>query len=229
LIEVNIQMSLSPSQAFQASPRESAASPTAGPGLRVRNKRAKLARIRAAAGALFREKGFDATTGREIAERAGVATGTVFLYVRDKRELLFLIFREDAERILDAAPRTLAEGVSLVDALMELFGPLLEFYGREPAMARLFVRELFFRPNEEQEEMGALSRRLGEVVLSLVVAARARDELRADVEPRFATGMLLAQYGFWILGWLGVGTVPEAAVAPNLQRALALTIAGLAP
>jgi AcrR family transcriptional regulator len=204
-------------------------SPDARPGLRVRNKLEKLARIRAAAAELFREKGFDATTGREIAERAGVATGTVFLYVRDKRELLFLIFREDAERILDGAPRELAAGVSLVDALMGIFDPLLEFYSREPELARLFVRELFFRPSEEQEEMGALSRRLSEVVHAFVVGAQARGDLRADVASRFATGMLLAHYGFWILGWLGVGTVPKDAVQPNLRRALALSIEGLAP
>ena len=199
------------------------------PGLRARNKLEKLVRIRDAAAELFREKGFDATTGREIAERAGVATGTVFLYVRDKRELLFLIFREDAEAILDAAPRELADGVGLVDALMSLFGPLLAFYGREPALARLFVRELFFRRSQEQEEMGALSQRLGEIVFSLVAAARTRGDLRPDVDARFAAGLLLAQYGFWILGWLGVGTVPEDAVKPNLRRALTLTIEGLAP
>jgi AcrR family transcriptional regulator len=213
------------------SPASPAPEPGSSPvsGLRARNKLEKLVRIRDAAAELFREKGFDATTGREIAQRAGVATGTVFLYVRDKRELLFLIFREDAERILDQAARELAADGVLVDTLMDLFGPLLEFYAREPQLARLFVRELFFRPSDEQEEMGALSRRLGDVVHALVVSARERGELRHDVEPRFAMSMLLAQYGFWILGWLGAGTVPEASVQPNLRRALRLSIEGLAP
>lgn len=203
---------------------------TAGAGgLRQRNKLQKLARIRTAAAALFREKGFDATTGREIAARADVATGTVFLYVRDKRELLFLIFREDAEQILDSVPSDIALDSNLVEALMDVFGPLLDFYAREPELARLFVRELFFRPSEEQEEMGALSRRLGEAVHSLVVVAATRGELRRDVETRFVAGMLLAQYGFWILGWLGVGTVPATAVHSSLRRALELAIEGLGP
>jgi AcrR family transcriptional regulator len=200
-----------------------------GGGLRRRNKLEKLARIRQAAAALFREKGFDGTTGRQIAERAGVATGTVFLYVRDKRELLFLIFREDAERILDGAPDDIDDDATLVDALMGVFAPLLDFYAREPELARLFVRELFFRPSAEQEEMGALSRRLGETIHSLVAIAANRGDLRADVETRFAAGMLLAQYGFWVLGWLGAGTVPATAVHSGLKRALALTIEGLAP
>jgi len=199
------------------------------PGLRARNKQAKLDRIRAAAAALFREKGFEATTAREIADRAGVATGTVFLYVRDKRELLFLIFRDDAERILDAAPRDLSGHDSIVDALMDLFGPMLAFYGREPALARLFVRELFFRPSEEQEEMGALTRRLAETVRSLVAAARATGRLRHDVVDAEATAVVLAHYGLWIQSWLGLETVPGGAVERALRRSLELAMQGLGP
>ena len=52
-------------------------------GLRERNKREKLVRIRAAARALFAKRGFEATTAREICERAGIGTGTLFLYVKD--------------------------------------------------------------------------------------------------------------------------------------------------
>src|SRR5262245_44638568 len=60
-------------------------------GQRARKKRDKLERLRAAAWELFATKGFDATTTREIAERAGVATGTLFLYAKDKPDLLFLV------------------------------------------------------------------------------------------------------------------------------------------
>ena len=62
-----------------------------GISVRERNRRDKLQRITAAARALFVEKGFDETTTREIARRADVALGTLFLYATDKRDLLFLI------------------------------------------------------------------------------------------------------------------------------------------
>src|SRR5262249_23236291 len=44
--------------------------------------------VRAAADACFREFGFDAATGSEIARRAGVAEGTVFLHFGSKLGLL---------------------------------------------------------------------------------------------------------------------------------------------
>ena len=64
-------------------------------GLRERNKLDKLQRIKHAARTLFIEKGFDETTTREIARRAGVALGTLFLYATDKRDLLFLICTDE--------------------------------------------------------------------------------------------------------------------------------------
>ena len=57
-------------------------------GQREKNKIEKLQRIREAARELFVKKGFDETTTREIAVRAGVGIGTVFTYAENKRDLL---------------------------------------------------------------------------------------------------------------------------------------------
>ena len=46
-------------------------------------------RLEAAALALFAERGYDATTSAQIAERAGVAQRTFFRYFTDKQEVLF--------------------------------------------------------------------------------------------------------------------------------------------
>jgi AcrR family transcriptional regulator len=68
--------------------------PPAGPGrLRdddgrlLRGRRSRV-RIRAAAQALFRERGFDGATLRAIAERAGMGASSIYRHVRSKEELL---------------------------------------------------------------------------------------------------------------------------------------------
>jgi len=56
-------------------------------GRLVRGRRSR-ARIRAAARELFREKGFDGATLREIGRRAGMGASSIYRHVRSKEELL---------------------------------------------------------------------------------------------------------------------------------------------
>ena len=55
---------------------------------RTRNKLDKRERIRDAAWSLFVERGYAETTTREVAARAGVGAGTLFLYADDKADHL---------------------------------------------------------------------------------------------------------------------------------------------
>src|SRR4051812_8979767 len=60
-------------------------------GRRERNKRAKLERIVAAASELFAEHGVDDVTTQQIADKADIGSGTLFLYAKNKGELLLLV------------------------------------------------------------------------------------------------------------------------------------------
>src|SRR5689334_24738837 len=60
-------------------------------GRRERNKQEKLERIVTAARDLFTERGVAEVTTQQIAARADVASGTLFLYARSKSELLLLV------------------------------------------------------------------------------------------------------------------------------------------
>ena len=56
-------------------------------GRLVRGRRSRE-RIREAAGELFREKGFDGATLRDIAKRAGMGASSIYRHVQSKEELL---------------------------------------------------------------------------------------------------------------------------------------------
>src|SRR5579884_4279721 len=82
-------------------------------GQRERNKLDKLRRIKDAARELFVAKGFDDTTTREIALRAGVGIGTIFVYAENKRDLLFLIANEELEKVTAQAEGAVTASASL--------------------------------------------------------------------------------------------------------------------
>ena len=75
-----------------------------------RRKEARPAELTAAALDVFVEKGFAATRLDEIAARAGVSKGTVYLYFSSKEELFKAVVREgvvpriaEAEKLLESA------------------------------------------------------------------------------------------------------------------------------
>jgi AcrR family transcriptional regulator len=207
--------------------RETAAPPPAG-GRRERNKRDKWLRIERAARELFARRGFADASLRAIAARARVATGTLFLYARDKRELLFLVFQDEARRIFAEADASLRDDTPLVDALMQLFGGFLDFYAKNPELSATLLREFFFRPYEP-ERLGALTREYGARVAQRVERARARGELRRDVPAATAANLLFAHYGYWVQAWLGSRLVAREDVDRRLREALRLQIEGLRP
>jgi AcrR family transcriptional regulator len=57
-------------------------------GRREANKRATRAALEDAARVLFKERGFDATSVREIADRAGVGERTFYRYFETKEDLI---------------------------------------------------------------------------------------------------------------------------------------------
>jgi len=61
---------------------------------RQERSRAKRARMLTAALALFRERGYEATSINEIAARAGVAIGSFYQHFRTKRQLLLVLMDE---------------------------------------------------------------------------------------------------------------------------------------
>src|SRR5262249_48750257 len=167
-------------------------------GLRERNKQAKLERIRQAARQLFARKGFEATTTREIARRARVATGTLFLYARDKRELLVRLFREDCERGLHDAYASVPADEGLLAQVLHTFESKFDHYARTPELARVFLKEVLFVPEVSSLALDDMHR-LGD----LVALAQQRREIRPDVPPLVVAANLFSLYYFVVHTWVG--------------------------
>src|ERR1700728_2851776 len=113
-------------------------------GLRERNKLDKLHRIKEAATELFMQRGFDDTTTRAIALRAGVGLGTVFVYAPTKRDLLFLIINEDLQAVVNRAAGLVQPSRSMLDNLLRVFRAHYRYFGQRPALSRLALREMMF-------------------------------------------------------------------------------------
>ena len=70
------------------------------PGPRQRRKEARPQELLSAALALFVEKGFAATRAEEVAQRAGVSKGTLYLYYPSKEELFKAVVRQNLSSLI---------------------------------------------------------------------------------------------------------------------------------
>lgn len=70
----------------------------------------RRAQIVAAATQLFSKKGFYRTTVKEIAKLAGISPGLVYLYVREKEDILLLVLLQVVEGYVSEIPKAI-EGI----------------------------------------------------------------------------------------------------------------------
>jgi TetR/AcrR family transcriptional regulator, cholesterol catabolism regulator len=196
---------------------------------REQKKVDKRERIRKAAWQLFTTRGFAATTTKEVAERAGIATGTLFLYAKDKRDLLFLVFHDRLRETIDARFAGMPRGKPLLEQWMHVFRGLFALYGAEPEIAAEFLRAFPGGSGPNTDALNALTFAFMHRMAGLVREAQARGEVASDVEPlQAATNVFALYYGALVAWLLGFSSL-EAALEPGLRRALALQLRGLEP
>ncbi|GAA2135762.1 TetR/AcrR family transcriptional regulator [Glycomyces algeriensis] len=126
-------------------------------GRRERNKQEKLDRITAAASELFAEHGVDEVTTQQVAEKADIGTGTLFLYAKNKGELLLLVQNSTyAEALVEgrAAAEHLAD---VLDAVMAVIAPVVACNRKQIDNGRTYLREMVFGDPAEPHHREALS------------------------------------------------------------------------
>ncbi|MCB9795624.1 MAG: TetR/AcrR family transcriptional regulator [Alphaproteobacteria bacterium] len=197
-------------------------------GLREKKRAETLAALKAAAWDLFREHGFEGTTVRALAKRAGVATGTVFNYAEDKHDLLLQIFEDRIRPTQARAFETLPEA-PLVDQLCHVFGHFYALYTEEPELGRVVVQQALFLSGAALRRREALDGAFFAQLVGLLAQAQARGEVAEDLELLLAVHGLFSDYFMVLVGFLS-GMFPDRQVTDAaLRQALELRMSGLAP
>jgi AcrR family transcriptional regulator len=204
------------------------AAPKPAPGqTRLEQKAATRDRIVQAARELFNRDGYDATTTKAVAERAGVAAGTVFVHARDKPELLFLVMSNMLTETVNDAFRTLPAEAPFIDQVLHLFRGPVGYYARHPQVARAFLKTVPGADGPNAQKLNGETFAFIERMAGLIGAAAERGELARDLDVSLAARAVFAQYYVSLLSWMN-GLAPiEAVLDPILRRSLELLVRGL--
>jgi AcrR family transcriptional regulator len=194
------------------------------PGGRQENKERTKERILKAALSLFREKGLDRTTTREISTRAGIAEGTLFNYFKTKEDLALYFFQKEtddliqwfqSEKRLQKAP--LAEKLfAIIHRQLEYIEPYEDFIGA------VFARSL--QPTSSLSPLSFDSQELRLKYLRFIRSILVKAENDGEIPPVGDLGAYAV--GLFYLGivthWLHDNSRGKQRTLALLDRALTL-------
>lgn len=159
-----------------------------------------VGRILEAAGELFAEHGYQATSMHAVAERANVSKANIFHHFKSKRELYLAVVRNVCE---DSA-KHLEHLESQKEAFPERFGTyaanMLGSMLDAEQMYRLIQRELLTKEDDGLAKEMA-ERAFGDKFERLVAILRneqARGQMRADINPAIAAIVLISANVFFL-------------------------------
>src|SRR5205809_320779 len=141
-------------------------------------------RILAAAMELFRRRGFESTTMREIAREAGVALGSAYYYFESKEALVMAFYEQARDEMRPLIVQALSEERDLQGALRAILDARLRYF----APNRKFLGALFGHAANPENPLPPFSEETREIRSTDIghfeqALERGRVKIPADLKP----------------------------------------------
>lgn len=162
----------------------------------------KRTAILSAATRVFARSGFFNAQVADVAREAGVAAGTVYLYFRNKDDLLTSIFEASMRRALEDTDRALAGVTDPVERLRRLARVHLGGLGSHRDLAIVFQVELRQSTKFMERFSGAQLRTYLEHLRDAVCAAQEAGVFRADLSPTLAAKAIFGALDEMVTNWV---------------------------
>ena len=147
-------------------------------------------RIMLAAADAFAERGFHATTTRDIASRAGLSPAGVYVHFASKEVLLFELSRRGHARARDLLLAASAESPTPTDALRAIIGGFSRWHAEHYELGRIVQFEFRHLGPEHRDEVLTLRKEIDQVVAGVLRDGVASGEFEVDDVPTTALALL---------------------------------------
>lgn len=187
----------------------------------------KHQKILDAAVKVFAQKGFYNAKVSEIAREAKVADGTIYLYFRNKDDILIHLFEEEMEKIIRTMRSRLESKTHPLEKLQIFIRTHLGLVESNPAMAEVIQVELRqsnkFMKDYDNRKFREYLHILAEIVREGQKQGVVRSNILPSVAKRVIFGALDEMSTYWVFSRKGTRSVEEVAtqVCEILIRGLA--------
>ena len=175
----------------------------------------------------FAEKGYHATTTRDIAARAGLSPAALYVHYPSKAALLAAISTTGHEAALALVEAAVARGADPVARLRLVVADFVAWHATNHRVARVVQYELDALPDDARAHAVALRRRIEQVVATTVADGVAAGTMDVDDPRRVARAVL--SLGIDVVRWYDPAGRDSPQALGALYAGLALRMVGAAP
>lgn len=194
---------------------------------RLARGRKSRARIRDSARALFAERGFDATTLRAIAERAGMGASSIYRHIRSKEELLVEQLADWQKQAWQAFRASEDRALPVQARLARFLEIEHELLARTPDLTTIALRATTHPGTRVARRMLALQEQTIGLLTGLLQSARVRGEVRADADLIAAARALAHAVSGARIAWAN-GLLDAESCSRQVASSTALLFRGIA-
>ncbi|MCZ7583293.1 MAG: TetR family transcriptional regulator [Deltaproteobacteria bacterium] len=167
------------------------------------NGKEKHERILKAAIKVFAKHGFHNSKISQIAKEAGVADGTIYLYFRNKDDILIRLFEEKMEAAIADFNNVLSTVSDPVEKLRTFIGHYVGYMEKERALAEVISVELRqsnkFMKEYVPVKFGEFLKILSGIIIEGKDKGVFRQEIRPGIAKRAIFGALDEMALYWVL------------------------------
>ena len=162
----------------------------------------KYDRILEAAVKVFAEQGFFQSTVSQIAKEAGVADGTIYLYFKNKDDILVHFFSVKTKQVFARLREEVDKADNTIDKLRNLIRKHLEEFQGDMNIAVVYLTETHKSHRLVEEQIKAMSKMYLDIVAEIVEQGQAEGIIRKDLYmgllKRFIVGSVNEVINTWI-------------------------------
>jgi TetR/AcrR family transcriptional regulator, fatty acid metabolism regulator protein len=141
----------------------------------------KYQQILTAAIKVFAERGFSQSTIAQIAQEARVADGTIYLYFKNKDDILVQFYERMTEHVSERFWDAVNRGQTAAEKLHNLIHAHLELFQNEPSGAVVYQGETHLQWRLVQEPTRQMSKMYRDVISKVVELGQQEGSIRNDI------------------------------------------------
>ena len=144
-------------------------------------KNNKYHQILEAAVKVFARQGFHQSTVAQIAKEAGVADGTIYLYFKNKDDILVQFFNYKTKQVFDSFRTEVARADSSLDKLRYLIRRHLQEFQRNREMAVVYQVETHQNSRLAEPQIREMSKMYRDLISEIVEQGQQEGTIRRDL------------------------------------------------